>query len=349
MSTVLAGYASDEGFAHKDLKSISTITGVIAVLAGGVGAARFLRGLMQVVPTNEITAIVNTGDDTVLHGLHISPDLDTVTYTLAGAIDPERGWGLSDESWNAMTALNRYATNRPTNSQAAPTWFNLGDKDLATHFYRTARLAEGASLSEISQEIAHAWGLDLRLMPMSNDRVRTMITLQENCEAGKAGSEISFQEYFVKHRHGVATSSVRFDGADVARPEGLDVLNDAQSVIIAPSNPLVSIAPIRALHHVDAALSARRDSVSAISPIVNGAALKGPADRLMIELGHEPSVVGVARLYSPICGTLIIDHADAHLATAVEDTGMRCIVTDTIMKTAQISAALAHTALGATL
>ena len=321
---------------------------MIAVLAGGVGAARFLRGLMQAVPAHEITAIVNTGDDTVMHGLHISPDLDTVTYTLAEAIDQVRGWGLSEESWNAMSALDRYATHRPAGSLAAPTWFNLGDKDLATHFYRTARLAEGAALSEISQEITRAWGLGLRLLPMSNDRVRTMITLQEDCEAGLAGSEISFQEYFVKHRHSVAVSSVRFDGANVAQPEGIEVLQGAKSVIIAPSNPLVSIAPIRALQHVDATLSARRDSVCAISPIVNGAALKGPADRLMIELGHEPSVVGVARIYSPICGTLIIDHADAHLATAVEDTGMRCIVTNTVMKTTNISAALAQTAMEAT-
>lgn len=322
---------------------------MIAVLAGGVGAARFLRGLTQVVSDHDITAIVNTGDDTVLHGLYISPDLDTVTYTLAEAIDPDRGWGLRDESWNAMSALARYATSRPTSSQAAPTWFNLGDKDLATHFYRTTRLSEGAALSEVSQEIARAWNLDLQLIPMTNDRVRTMITLKEDCEAGAAGTEISFQEYFVKHRHSISVASIRFDGADTAQPEGIDAMRSALSVIIAPSNPLVSIAPIRALQKVDEVLVSRRSSVSAISPIINGAALKGPADRLMIELGHEPSVVGVAKLYAPICGTLIIDQADAHLASAVEAEGMRCIVTDTVMKNAQISAALAQTALEATL
>ena len=321
---------------------------MIAVLAGGVGAARFLRGLMLEVEHHRITSLVNTGDDTVLHGLHISPDLDTVTYTLAGAIDPERGWGLEHETWTAMGALTKYAANRPSNSQAAPTWFNLGDKDLATHFYRTARLAEGATLAQVTTEIAQAWGLDIQLIPMTNDNVQTVITLAENCEAGNAGSEISFQEYFVKHHHSVAASAVKFVGSTEAQPNGLDVLTSAESILIAPSNPLVSIAPIRSLAGVDEILAKRRDSVCAISPIVNGAALKGPADRLMTELGHESTVVGVAKIYAPICGTLIIDDADAHLASAVEAQGMRCIVTDTIMKTPQVSAALARTALEAT-
>lgn len=321
---------------------------MIAVLSGGVGAARFLRGLMHEIEPQHITSLVNTGDDTVLHGLHISPDLDTVTYTLAGAIDPERGWGLENETWTAMAALSRYVTHRPPNSVAAPTWFNLGDKDLATHFYRTARLAEGATLSQVTQEVAQAWGLDLRLVPMTNDNVRTMITLAQDCEAGSAGSEISFQEYFVKHRHSVAVSAVTFAGSQAAKPNGLDILASAESVVISPSNPLVSIAPIRSLAGIDTVLSSRRKSVSAISPIVNGAALKGPADRLMTELGHESSVVGVAKIYAPICGTLIIDHADAHLASEVEAQGMRCIVTDTIMKSQQVSAALALTALEAT-
>ena len=321
---------------------------MIAVLAGGVGAARFLRGLMLEIDAQLITSLVNTGDDTVLHGLHISPDLDTVTYTLAGAIDPERGWGLENETWNAMGALSKYATIRPTNSQAAPTWFNLGDKDLATHFYRTARLAEGATLAQVTTEIAQAWGLDVHLVPMTNDSVQTVITLAEDCDAGKSGTEISFQEYFVKHHHSVAALAVKFVGSTQAKPNGLDVLASAESIVIAPSNPLVSIAPIRSLAGVDGILAKRRNSVCAISPIVNGAALKGPADRLMTELGHESTVVGVAKIYAPICGTLIIDNADAHLASAVEAQGMRCIVTDTIMKSPQVSAALARTALEAT-
>ena len=321
---------------------------MITVLAGGVGAARFLRGLILEVEPQEIASIVNTGDDTVLHGLHISPDLDTVTYTLAGAIDPERGWGLENETWTAMDALTRYANIRPTDSHAAPTWFNLGDKDLATHFYRTARLAEGALLTQVTNEIAQAWELELQLIPMTNDSVRTLITLAEDCVAGSAGEEISFQEYFVKYRHSVAVSAVKFVGSAEAKPNGLDLLASADSILIAPSNPLVSIAPIRSLAGIDDVLSSRRDSVCAISPIVNGAALKGPADRLMTELGHESSVVGVAKIYAPICGTLIIDNADAHLVSAVEAQGMRCVVTDTIMKTPQVSAALARTALEAT-
>jgi LPPG:FO 2-phospho-L-lactate transferase len=348
MATVLASDSSDESFTHNAFKSISTITGVIAVLAGGVGAARFLRGLMLEVEPQLITSIVNTGDDTVLHGLHISPDLDTVTYTLSGSIDPERGWGLENETWTAMGALSKYATNRPPNSQAAPTWFNLGDKDLATHFYRTARLAEGATLTQVTAEITRAWGLNIHLVPMTNDSVQTVITLAEDCEAGKAGTEISFQEYFVKYHHSVAASAVKFVGSTQASPNGLDDLASAESIVIAPSNPLVSIAPIRSLAGVDEILSKRRDSVCAISPIVNGAALKGPADRLMTELGHESTVVGVARIYAPICGTLVIDNADAHLASAVEAEGLRCIVTDTIMKTPQVSAALARTSLEAT-
>ena len=321
---------------------------MICVLAGGVGAARFLRGLVQVVPAHDITAIVNTGDDTILHGLSISPDLDTVTYTLANAIDPVRGWGLENESWTAMSALARFVDVRPQDSSAAPTWFNLGDKDLATHFYRTARLQEGATLAQVTTEISQSFGVDVNLVPMSNDRVSTFVTLASDCAAGPQGTEITFQEYFVKHQHSVAVSSVRFDGASTASALGLDTLSSAQTVVIAPSNPLVSIAPLRALHGVDAALTKRRESVVAISPIIAGAALKGPADRLMTELGHESSVVGVAKLYAPICGTLVIDTADAHLASKVEAEGMRCVVVDTVMSTPEKSQHLARTTLEST-
>ena len=318
---------------------------MICVLAGGVGAARFLRGLVQVVPAHDITAIVNTGDDTVLHGLSISPDLDTVTYTLANAIDPVRCWGLENESWTAMSALARFVNVRPQDSSAAPTWFNLGDKDLATHFYRTARMQEGATLAQVTSEICQSFGVDVHLVPMSNDRVSTFVTLANDCAAGLQGTEITFQEYFVEHQHSVAVSNVRFAGASTASALGLDTLLSAQTVVIAPSNPLVSIAPLRALHGVDAALTKRRESVVAISPIIAGAALKGPADRLMTELGHESSVVGVAKLYAPICGTLIIDTADAHLAPKVEAEGMRCVIVDTVMSTPEKSQHLARTTL----
>lgn len=320
---------------------------MIAVLAGGVGAARFLRGLIEVIAARDVTAIVNTGDDTVLHGLHISPDIDTVTYTLANAIDPERGWGLRDETWAAMSAVKRYVNVRPAESIAAPDWFNLGDHDLATHFYRTARLSEGATLSEVTAEISTAWDVEVRIVPMSNDIVSTRVTLAEDCNAGVIGSTISFQEYFVKYRHSIAVSKVEFVGADSARPIALGELGDSEMIIIAPSNPIVSIGPIRALAGVDELLAQRRESVVAISPIVAGAALKGPADRMMVELGHQATVVGVAKMYAPICGTLIIDAADAHLADAVEAQGMRCVVTETVMSTSKIAEQLAQITIGA--
>lgn len=315
----------------------------VTVLAGGVGAARFLRGLLDIVPAGDVTAVVNTGDDTVLHGLHISPDLDTVTYTLAGAIDPERGWGLAGETWRAMGALARYAEVRPDHSGAAPTWFNLGDQDLATHFYRTARLREGASLTAVTTEIAAAWGLGLTLLPMTDDAVRTMITLADT------GEEIAFQDYFVRLRHDVPVASVRFDGADRAAPgdQVVEALAGADVVVVAPSNPLVSIAPIRALRGVDEALAARRDSVVAVSPIVGGAALKGPADRMLRELGLDPSVTGVAGLYAEIAGALVIDPVDAELAGAVEGTGLRALVRPSIMSTVELAADLARACLAA--
>lgn len=313
----------------------------VAVLAGGVGAARFLRALLSVEPAARVTAIVNTGDDTELHGLNISPDIDTVTYTIAGAIDPERGWGLKEESWTAMNALARFEAVRPRDSSAAPTWFNLGDKDLATHFYRTARLGEGATLTEVTEEIAMAWGLEIAVRPMTNDRVRTNVRLLEN------GDLIPFQEYFVKHRHSVAVSEVVIDGIKSAKFACADVIEGARAVIIAPSNPIVSIGPIRALAGVDEMLASRRDSVVAISPIIGGAALKGPADRMLAELGMESSVVGVAKLYAPICGTLVIDHADAELQDAVRAEGMQCVITDTIMGKPDTDTALARITLEA--
>ena len=315
---------------------------MIAVLCGGVGAARFLAALAGVVDPADTIGIVNIADDTVLHGLAISPDLDTVTYTLANAIDPDRGWGLSDESWRAMESLQRYANVRPQRSAAAPTWYTLGDRDLATHFYRTARLGEGATLSEVTAEICAAWNVEQRLVPMSDQIVSTVVTLAD-------GSDVSFQEYFVKLHHGVAVTAVRFVGAsEAALAPGLDeVLKTAECVVIAPSNPIVSIGPIRALAEVDPILAGRRSSVVAISPIVGGAALKGPADRMLHELGHESSVVGVARLYAPIAATLVIDPVDAHLASAVEDAGMRAVITPSVMSNPEIGMELARVSLRA--
>lgn len=315
---------------------------MIAVLCGGVGAARFLRALRLVVDPAEVVGVVNTGDDTVLHGLAISPDLDTITYTLAGAIDPQRGWGLVDETWHAMAALERYTAVRPAGSQAAPTWFNLGDRDLATHFYRTARLAEGAPLSAVTDEIRRAWGVPERLLPMTDDRVATLVTLAD-------GSTVSFQEYFVQLRHAVPVRAVAFDGAPRAAllADAAQALRSADAIVIAPSNPLVSIGPLRALAGLDDLLGERREHVVAVSPIVGGAALKGPADRMLTELGHDASVVGVARLYAPIASTLVIDPADAHLAAEVERAGMRALVVPSVMSSPEVAATLARATLAA--
>jgi LPPG:FO 2-phospho-L-lactate transferase len=314
---------------------------VITVLCGGVGAARFLAGLVQVVPPGDIAAVVNTGDDTVLHGLAVSPDLDTVTYTLAGAIDPERGWGLAGETWSAMGALERYGTVRPDGSSAAGTWFSLGDHDLATHLYRTHRLAEGAPLSTVTAEIARAWDLGVRLLPMTDDPVRTIVNV-----AGEG--EIGFQEYFVGRRHSVAITGVRFAGIDRARPGPgvLDALASADVVVIAPSNPVVSIGPLLAVPGVRERLVARRDDVVAVSPIIGGRALKGPADRMLGELGVPVSAAGVARWYRDVAGTLVIDAEDEALVAEVEEQGVRCVVTDTIMSTPEVAAALARVVIG---
>jgi LPPG:FO 2-phospho-L-lactate transferase len=310
--------------------------GSVTVLCGGVGAARFLRGLVEVVDPGSVTAVVNVADDTELHGLHISPDLDTVVYTLADAIDPERGWGLRDESWNAMEVLGRYGN---------PTWFSLGDRDLATHIVRTERLRDGLPLSAVTAGLAAAWGLGCRVLPVTDDRVRTMVTVD-----GRDGRvEIGFQDYFVGRQHAVAAHEVRFDGIERCRPTPgvLDALASSARVVIAPSNPIVSIEPVLAVAGVREAVAAARDRVVAVSPIVAGAAIKGPADRMLRELGHEPTVVGIARLYAPLAATLVIDRADADRAPAVEAEGVRCVVADTIMRDVGRSAALASAVLDA--
>ncbi len=313
---------------------------MIVALAGGVGAARMLRALSAVVAAPEITAVVNTGDDVVMHSLHISPDLDTVTYTLAGAINPETGWGLAEETWQAMAELRRVSGDRLG-------WFNLGDRDLGTHLYRTTRLLEGATLTEVTAELATRWGVGVRILPMSDDRVETRVVLAG--AGGVGGAEIGFQEYFVGRRHDVAVASVRFDGVAAARPGPgvLAALDAAETIVVCPSNPVVSIGPVLAVPGVAAAVAARRDRVVAVSPIVAGRALKGPADRLLAELGHEPSVVGVARMWAPWAATLVIDTADAALAGDVEAAGVRAVVAPTIMSGPAESEALARAVLDA--
>jgi LPPG:FO 2-phospho-L-lactate transferase len=308
---------------------------MVVALAGGVGAARMLAGLIQVAQPESIVAIVNTGDDVSLHGLHVSPDLDTVTYTLAGAVNPETGWGLAGETWATMDALAGYGSGRLA-------WFRLGDRDLATHLYRTSRLQEGATLSQVTGEIADRWQVGVRVVPMSDDPVETRVTV-----AG--GVEIGFQEYFVGRRHDVTVEKIRFAGIENARPSPgvIDAIDSADVVVICPSNPLVSIAPVLSVPGIEDAIAARRADVVAVSPIVAGHAIKGPADRLLAELGHEASAVGVARLYAPIAGTLVIDETDAGLAKAVEAEGLGCVVAPTIMRGPAEAAALARAVLGA--
>jgi LPPG:FO 2-phospho-L-lactate transferase len=314
----------------------------VTVLCGGVGAARLLAGAVDVVAPASIAAIVNTADDAVINGLAISPDLDTIVYTLAGAIDPGRGWGLVDETWQVMAALEHYAGVRPAGSAAGGTWFGLGDRDLATHLYRTARLGEGARPTDVADEVRRAWGVAVRLLPMTDEPVATILELA-------SGVEVSFQDYFVRLRHDVAVRGVRFAGAERARPtaEVRDALETATAIVIAPSNPIVSIGPVRALPGVDDTLAGRRDLVVAVSPIVGGVALKGPADRMLVELGHEASVAGVARLYASIASTLVIDPADAAVAAAVEAEGMRALVVPSVMTDAATAAALADATLEA--
>jgi len=306
----------------------------VVALAGGVGAARLLRGLVQVVPPTDVTAVVNTGDDTELHGLHISPDLDTVCYTLAGRNDESRGWGLRNETWTAMEGLEELG---------GEAWFRLGDRDLATHLYRTQRMSEGASLSTVTGELAERMGVAVRVLPMTDEPVRTWLRLASD------EREIAFQDYFVRLRHSVAVTGVRIDGAEKAAPAPgvLEAIDDADVVIICPSNPVVSIGPILAMPAVTAALRRRHDQVVAVSPLVGGAALKGPADRLLVELGEEASSAGVARRYAEVCGTLVIDERDRADEESVAALGMRCVVAPTVMRGPDEAAALAEVVLTA--
>jgi LPPG:FO 2-phospho-L-lactate transferase len=310
---------------------------VLVALAGGVGAARFLRGLVQIVAPDDVTVVVNTGDDDWFHGLLVCPDLDTVTYTLAGAENPETGWGLAGETFATMAALERYGV---------PTWFRLGDRDLATHLYRDERLRAGAPLSTITTEISDKWGVRSRILPMTDERVATRIDVR-----GSDGevSELRMQEWFVRERAEPPVAAVRFEGAAGAAPAPgvLEALDHAETIVVCPSNPVISIGPIVAVPGVRDALRRRRDRVVGVSPIIAGAPVKGPADRLMRPLGMEVSCVGVARAYRDFCSALVIDAGDAARAAEVEALGVRAVVADTLMRDARVAAALARHTLDA--
>lgn len=299
---------------------------MITVLSGGVGAARLLRALSSVIAPTDITAVVNVGDDLVMHGLTICPDLDTISYTLTGRNNEELGWGLRGESWRVMQQLGELGGEN---------WFGLGDLDLATHLYRSHRLGQGATKTVVTGELSERFGVPIRLLPITDDALATTFT----SEVGP----LSFQEYFVRHHHNVAVSDIHFVGAESARitPEALDALESATRIVIAPSNPLISVGPMLAIPGVRDLLTRRRQDVVAVSPIIAGAALKGPADRLLRERGYEVSCVGVAQYYQGLIGTLIIDEQDAHLAEAVAATGCAVRVTSTIMAEAAHAHALA--------
>ncbi len=297
------------------------------VPAGGVGAAKFIRGLVKVIPPERLTVVVNTGDDETFFGLHVSPDVDTIMYTLAGEVHPGQGWGLRDESFRVLEALTRFY-GKP--------WFGLGDRDLATHLYRTNQLRAGKKLSDITANIAKRFGVKSRILPMSDDRVRTFVKLR-----GKAS--MPFQEYFVKGRARGFVEKIELRGIEDARPlpAVLEAIRDSDVIILAPSNPFVSLGPIFGLRGVREALASVRDRVIAISPIVGGKTIKGPADKMLRGLGLEVSALGIARLYRDIVGTFVLDKVDHDYVEPIRELGMRVVAADTIMSTPAKSARLA--------
>jgi LPPG:FO 2-phospho-L-lactate transferase len=299
----------------------------VVALAGGVGAARFLDGLTRVIAPERVFIIGNTADDAEIHGLHISPDLDTVTYTLAGLANPRHGWGIRGDSFRCLEALGRLG---------ADTWFQLGDLDLATHLFRTQRLREGATLSEVTAEITAALKVRSKLVPMSNERVRTRICTPSG--------ELEFQTYFVKRRARDRVTAMRFEGASDASPAPglLDAIANAEAIILCPSNPFISIGPILAIPGIREALRLRRDKVAAISPIVGGKALKGPAAKMMKSMQLRSSSAEVAKLYVDFIGVFVLDEVDRKQAAQVETLGMRPVVTNTIMRGLRERKALAR-------
>lgn len=305
----------------------------ILALAGGTGGAKLARGLARVLPPEQLVIVVNTGDDECFHGLHVSPDLDTIMYTLAGLVNPETGWGIAGDTFCSLEMLRRYG---------ADAWFNLGDRDLATHLRRTQLLQEGAALSEVTSELCRCLGVQHQVTPMSDDSVRTVLST----DAG----ELPMQEYFVQQRSEPKISKIRYQGAAAARPAPAfaAALEQAGMIVLCPSNPFLSVGPILAVPGVRKRLERVNPARLriAVSPIVGGAAVRGPAAKIMAELGHEVSCVGVARQYQGLCDIFLIDHQDAHLAPAIEELGIRPLVAPIIMRTEEDKIALAELILG---
>jgi LPPG:FO 2-phospho-L-lactate transferase len=288
----------------------------VVALAGGVGGAKLAYGLAQIVPAEDLTIIVNTGDDFEHLGLHIAPDLDTVMYTLAEVANPVTGWGVKGESWNAMAAMARYG---------GPTWFQLGDRDLATHLLRSKWLREGYPYNWVTKELSRRLGVRCALLPMSEQPVRTIIQTP--------GGELAFQEYFVKERWQPVVTGIRFEGAEEAQPsrEVISAIREADAIIFCPSNPLISIDPILSMPSLRRIIAASRAPKIAVSPIVGGTALKGPAAKIMGELDMEVSPLGVARHLGEVLTGFVIDHVDEPFQDALTDLGLRTLVTATVM------------------
>jgi LPPG:FO 2-phospho-L-lactate transferase len=299
----------------------------IVALAGGIGASKLLLGISRVMDPRDLAVIVNTGDDIVLHGLSISPDLDIVTYTLAGMVNPDTGWGFRDETFRTLDQLAVYGR---------PNWFHLGDRDLATHIHRTAMLRDGARLSEVADSIRQALGVQSRILPMSDQPVPTMIETDQG--------RLHFQEYLVRRHAEPAVRAISFDGIEGARPAPgvLEALERASGIVICPSNPLISIGPVLAVPGVREAMRKRRAHVVAVCPIVGGKSLKGPSDKMLAQLGHDVSALGVARMYQEICGTFGIDPIDSEQSSAIESLGMDVVIHPTVMRTVEDKQLLAR-------
>jgi len=299
---------------------------MIVVLTGGTGGAKFVDALKQLLPARKLTLIVNTGDDLTWWGLHVSPDLDSIMYVLAGMLSKDRGWGVDDDTFECVEAMRRLG---------APAWFRVGDRDLATHLTRTQLLASGRTLTQATAEIAAALGVQSRILPMSDERVETRVMT--------SGGELSFQEYFVRERYRPEVRRVRFLGAEQASPAPgvLEAITGAEAVVLAPSNPITSIGPILAVPGIRKALQETSAPVAAISPIVGGAAVSGPAGALMEAHGLPVSISGVAQAYADFLDLLIVDERDSQAAETLRRPDLQVHCANTIMKTADDKAALA--------
>ena len=304
---------------------------MITALAGGIGAARFLTGLLKLVKEEDVSVIVNTGDDIEMFGLHISPDIDIVTYTLAGIVDEEKGWGIKGDTFQCLEMLKKLGLE---------TWFTLGDKDFATHIFRTNRLREGFTLSQVTDEICLALGLKVKILPMTNDKFETRIKINEGI--------VHFEEYFVKRQAKDEVLGVEFVGAGCAKPSPkvIDAILDAEVVVICPSNPIVSIGTILAVDGIRDALRRTSAKIVGVSPIVAGAPIKGPADKLLRGLGFEVSAFSVAKLYADFLDTFVLDVEDVLEREKIEKLGLEVKVTNTLMKSLERKVELARVVLG---